>query len=83
MKRKTANILESILAALAMFGISVACFIPTGVFLAIYFLLNPQGFWQKFVVFGVGVYLFGFFQFIGLVLFVVFWVAIIQAWPKR
>lgn len=53
-------------------GAFVICFIPTWVFLLIRYLLNPQGFWENFAVFGAGVWILGAFQFAGLILFVGF-----------
>jgi len=71
------SFLDSILAILVLVGISVLCFIPTGIFLLAYFLLSPQGFWQKFVVFGGGVWFLGIFQFVGLIFFTIFWIGIL------
>jgi hypothetical protein len=76
-RNKTKNFLDSILAVIVLGGISVACFIPTGVFLLAYFLLSPQGFWQKFVVFGAGACFLGIFQFVGLVFLTIFWVSLL------
>lgn len=39
-----------------------------GLYLTIKYLLNPQGFWQNLVLFGLGIYVMGFFQ-------LIFWVA--------
>ena len=64
-------------------GVSAACFIPTGIFLSAYFLLAPQGFWQKFVVFGVGVWFLGIFQSIGLLLFIIFWASLLKELLKE
>lgn len=63
---------------LTVVGVSVACFIPTGIFLSAYFLLAPQGFWQKFVVFWAGFWFLGIFQGIGLLLFIIFWASILK-----
>lgn len=77
MKRRWQNLRDGILAVLVLGGISIACFLPILIWLGAYFLLNPQGFWQKAVVFGAGVWLLGGLQVIGLVLFIVLWVNII------
>src|SRR3989338_1704686 len=42
--------------------------ITTWGYLLVYHLLSPEGFWQKFVIFGIGVYLLGGIQIILLVL---------------
>jgi hypothetical protein len=68
---------DSILAIILLGGISVVCFIPTGIFLLAYFLLNPQGFWQKFVIFGAGACFLGIYQFQGLLFLIIFWVALL------
>jgi len=49
-------ILTIILLAMAL--------IPTWLFLLIKNLLNPEGFWQQFVVYGFGLWLFGGLQFV-------------------
>jgi uncharacterized membrane protein len=40
------------------------CLVPTWIYLLARLLLSPNGFWQEFVVFGLGVYLLGFAQFL-------------------
>lgn len=42
--------------------------LPTWFFLIIKNMLDPEGFWQKFVVFGVGVYVLGAMQLLFLIL---------------
>ena len=71
------SFIDSILAVLVLGGVSLACFLPTGIFLLAYFLLSPEGFWQKFVVFGFGFWFLGVFQGIGLWLFAIFWMGIL------
>ena len=67
------KILNWIGAVVVMGGITIACFIPVILFIVAYYLLSPNGFWQKFVVFGVGVWFLGVFQLIGLILCIAFW----------
>jgi hypothetical protein len=54
-------------------GITFLCFIPTEIFLLIYFLVSPNGFWQKFAVYGVGIWLLGGLQVFGLIVYLAFW----------
>lgn len=49
------NILYSVLSL-------VAAFIPLWIFLFFRFLLQPNGFWQNLLIYGLGIYLLGFFQ---------------------
>jgi len=48
-------------------GIFIVMNIPAGVFLLVKHCLAPEGFWQKFVVYGLGVYFLGGVQ-------IVFWI---------
>lgn len=45
----------------------VAALIPTWFYLFLRFVLNPQGFWQNFVLLGVGLYYLGGIQLIFLI----------------
>ncbi len=81
-KKVTWNLIDIVLAIGVLVGVSVACFLPAIFWTAIYFLLSPQGFWQKAVIFGFGVWVLGGFQFLGLILFIVFWASIISEWYK-
>ncbi len=76
------KMIENILAICILVGVSVACFLPAILWMAVYLLLSPQGFWQKAVVFGFGVWVLGGFQVLGFILFVAFWINIISAWSK-
>jgi hypothetical protein len=73
MKRRV----ENILAGFVMFAISVVCFIPAIIFFLALHFLNPNGFWQKFAIYGAGLWCLGLFQFVGLIFFFVFWYAIL------
>jgi len=48
-------------------GIFIVMNIPVGVFLLVKHCLAPEGFWQKFVTYGLGVYFLGGLQ-------IVFWI---------
>ncbi len=58
--RTIGDILVSIL-------LTVLALIPTWLFLFVKYLLGPEGFWQKLVLFGLGLWFLGFFQFIFLI----------------
>lgn len=64
-------------------GLSLAAltiaFIPTWIFLIIKYIANPEGFWQKLVLFGLGLWVGGGIQFFLAVLFVV---ALIVIWKE-
>jgi len=49
--------------------------IPLGIFLGIKSSISPQGFWQQFAIYGLGIYLFGALQIILWILFcyVLYW----------
>lgn len=51
--------------------ITVIGLIPLWIFLLIFFLLEPQGFWQNIITYGVGIYFLGGIQFI-LLFFIIF-----------
>ncbi len=76
------KMIENILAICVLVGVSVACFLPAIIWTLIYLLLSPQGFWQKAVVFGFGVWILGGFQVLGLILFAAFWINILVEWTK-
>lgn len=71
--RGMSGILGWIASIGVMIAISLACFIPTWIFFLIRYFLKPSGFWQNFVVFGAGVWFLGAFQFVGFILFCMFW----------
>ena len=71
------KILEIILLVLVFIVLNLVCFLPAGIFLLSYIFLNPQGFWQQFVLYGVGIWLLGGLQFVGLICFVVLWIKVI------
>ncbi len=48
--------------------ILVLMFLPSELWLILRYFLSPEGFWQNFVVFGLGVWILGGFQFVGLIL---------------
>lgn len=58
-------------------GSAAAALIPLWVYVLAQHLLKPQGFWQNFVLFGVGVYILGALQ---LVLFIVWLVFVFSLW---
>ena len=70
-----------ILSILVFIGISVACFLPAIAWAGIYLFLSPTGFWQKFVVFGIGIWFLGGLQIIGLFVFIGFWIHVL-GWMK-
>jgi uncharacterized membrane protein len=57
---------------LIQIGFTIVCFalagIPTYFFLFIKSILNPEGFWQKFLVYGLGIWFVGGLQFILLII---------------
>lgn len=81
LKSAMSKITDSILGILICAGITVLCFLPTLVWLGFYFLLHPEGFWQKAFVFGVGMWLLGGLQVLGLTICIAFWVHIL-GWAK-
>jgi hypothetical protein len=59
--------------------VTLGCYIPLWIYLFLRFIFNPEGFWQNFVLFGVGLYIFGGLQIILIVVWLLFLVAI---WEK-
>jgi uncharacterized membrane protein len=56
------------------------CLIPTWIYLLARLLLSPDGFWQEFVVFGIGIYFLGFAQLLmGTILIWFLW----NLWVKK
>jgi hypothetical protein len=76
--RRQRRIFEWISICAVMAGITIACFIPAIIFTLAYYILSPTGFWQKFVVFGVGAWFLGIFQVIGLVVCFIFWLYVLR-----
>ncbi len=68
------KIKEFILAGLVLIVLTILCFAPTELFILLRYFLKPVGFWQNIVLFGVGVWVLGIFQFFGLIvwLFVIY-----------
>ena len=66
--------------ALIKLGLSIlvtaVAFIPLWIFLIAQNLLSPEGFWQKLVLYGAGIYLLGFTQVILLITWIIVLVAI-------
>jgi len=66
---------------LAQIGFTIICFglagIPTYFFLFLRSVLNPEGFWQKFLVYGVGMWFIGGLQ---LVLLIIAIVLVFKLW---
>ena len=57
----------------------VIALIPLWFFLSIKALFSPEGFWQKFAVYGAGIYLFGVVQ----IILLITWTAIlVMIWSK-
>lgn len=75
MRSKSKNIFVNIVFSLLALAIAL---IPTWVFLIIKAAVNPEGFWQKFAVYGAGFYVLGavqlalFFMFLFVMFFVWF-----------
>lgn len=44
---------------IAFIVVIIFCFIPSYIFFAIKYLVEPEGFWQNFAVYGLGMYVFG------------------------
>ena len=53
-------------------GAFIVCNIPVSLIVMCKYLLNPEGFWQNLVVYGVGIYFFGFLQIILWIVLVAF-----------
>lgn len=62
--------MKAVVKFLLSIGALILCFTPTWLFLFFYYALTPNGFWQKFAIFGVGVYILGLFQLILIILFI-------------
>jgi hypothetical protein len=62
----------------SVIGASV-CFIPLWLYLLATWVFRPSGFWQNFILAGAGLYFLGSFQFLGIVVFI-FWM--IAVWKK-
>lgn len=71
MLKQLKKVMRKVLFKLSVF---IVCHIPIGLFIIFKYLLNPEGFWQKFVVYGVGGWVFGALQVIIWVLLLVYWV---------
>ncbi len=60
---------------LAQVGFTIICFglagVPTYFFLFLKSVLSPEGFWQKFLVYGVGIWFIGGVQFVLLIITVI------------
>lgn len=50
---------------------TVLCFLPFEIWFALYKFADPVGFWQKFAIVGIGVWVFGAFQVFGFILWLV------------
>jgi hypothetical protein len=73
------DVLISIVVSIFVIGV---CFIPMWVFLIARSALNPEGFWQKFAVFGIGIWFLGGLQFIGIIIILLyFYYAFLE--PKK
>jgi len=74
------------LRILKFIGAWIVCSIislwPTWAFVGIYKLLDPEGFWQKFVIYGGGIWIFGTLQLIMLMALVVFMYYLHDGNPK-
>ncbi len=71
-----------LLVALMVLVSLALAFIPTWVFLAIRSMLEPDGFWQQLVVYGIGVWFMGGLQVILLIGWAMVWITI-WAGPKK
>lgn len=69
---KPRGFLDWTVGILMLIIVLALCLIPTWVFIIGRYLLAPEGFWQKFAVYGVGVWFLGGFQVFGLVIFFMF-----------
>jgi hypothetical protein len=69
MNKITKTIISAVVLVLAS--------LPTDFFLLIKSLLNPAGFWEQFVVYGVGIYVLGGLQLVFLILWIV---AVVSIW---
>jgi hypothetical protein len=66
-KSKLVSVKNFLLASLVVVGFTILCFLPSELFLVIRYLLKPVGFWQNLAVFGLGFWILGVFQFMGLI----------------
>lgn len=73
MKPKSTLTDRAIQCGLSLGGLALAL-IPLWIWLVARWMLNPEGFWQNFVLFGVGVWLLGAVQ-LGLFVIWLFWLA--------
>lgn len=65
---------------LGFIGVSIACFVPTELYLLVKHWFEPSGFWQNFFLAGIAVYVGGITQLCLLII----WVALIfYFWPHR
>lgn len=55
---------------IAILSSFIVCFIPTGIFIGVYFWLSPTDFWEKFVIICMGLVALGWLQFLGIILFI-------------
>ena len=68
---KPKNRSSIVFKTLAILACGAVVLIPFWFWLLCYAVLSPDGFWQKLVVYGVGLYFFGVVQFVLLVAFIV------------
>lgn len=68
MKNFLANCFGILMVALIQVAIILIALTPTWGFLLIKYILSPEGFWQKLIVFGIGFYLLAGLQLICLIL---------------
>jgi hypothetical protein len=69
---KLTNLMEYIVMLFIMLIVFLLCLIPTWIFLVLKYMIGPMGFWQKFAVYGLGIYFLGGLQIVGIILFLVF-----------
>jgi hypothetical protein len=60
--KKESNMKETFYKWITTIIVTVIAFLPTIFWFLVKNMLNPEGFWQNFVVFGVGIYFLGFLQ---------------------
>ncbi|MCK4358978.1 MAG: hypothetical protein KAW92_09590 [Candidatus Cloacimonetes bacterium] len=76
MLRQLKEVMGKVLLSLGAF---VVCHIPVGLIVIFKYLLNPEGFWQKAVVYGAGIYIFGGIQ---IVLWIVLVAFLVIMWKE-
>ena len=72
-RRKKQHRIDFFQKSIFTFIVTAIAFMPTIMFFVVKNLLNPEGFWQKFVVFGVGVYFLGGIQ----IAFIIVWLMVL------